>query len=407
MSLKNAIGGIALIAGTAIGAAVLALPVITAHLGFLQTILIYSVCWLFMTFGALYILEVNLLVGYGTNLISMAEKTLGKTGKYFTWIVYLILLYALTAAYLSGVGAWITQGLTQISISATPFQSALIATLLTMIVILLGTAVTDWINRFLMIGLIAAFFTLLCVVFKRVDIALLLKPSAVVDLRPLPLIITAFGSAIVIPTITEYLHGKPKQLLYVVLIGSLIPLLVYITWESAILGTIPMEGENGLLHIQQHGHAATDVTRALRVLLQNKLITQASSFFSIFALITSLLGVCLSLFDFLADGLHLNKTIKTRLLLSLCTFLPPLCFIIFFPYGFTFALSFAGIFVAILLGILPTLMAWQGRYHLKENKPLQVVGGKPMMIITICFFMLIAIIECINQYEALLKVPAS
>ncbi|MGD9590898.1 MAG: amino acid permease [Candidatus Berkiella sp.] len=403
MSLKNAIGGVALLAGTAIGAAVLALPVITAHLGFMQTVLIYVICWVFMTLGALYILEVNLLVGYGTNLISMADKTLGKFGRYFTWIVYLILLYALTAAYLSGLGAWITQGVAQIDIVISTFESAVLATLFTMSVIMLGTAVTDWINRFLMIGLISAFATLLSVIFKHIDPALLLVTPDIIDIRPLPLIITAFGSAIVIPTLTEYLHGKPKQLLYVVIIGSAIPLLAYIIWESAILGIIPLHADKGLLYIQKHGHAATDVTSALKSILNNSLITLASMYFSIFALITSLLGVCLSLFDFLADGLHLPKTTKTRLLLSLITFVPPLCFIIFFPRGFTFALSFAGIFVAILLGILPAVMAWRGRYHLKEEKPIQVFGGKAMILLTIAFFLFIGAIECFNQYEALAK----
>ncbi|MBS0287124.1 MAG: hypothetical protein JSR17_07500 [Proteobacteria bacterium] len=403
MSLKNAIGGVALLAGTAIGAAVLALPVITAHLGFFQTIIIYSLCWVFMTLGALYILEVNLMVGYGANLISMAQKTLGDFGKYFTWVVYLILLYALTAAYLSGVGAWITQGFEHFNLSLSPFYSALLATFLTMIVIFLGTAVTDWINRFLMIGLIGAFITLLTVVIEHIDVSLLFEQTRVFDVRPIPLIITAFGSAIVVPTLTEYLHGKPKQLLFVVLFGSLIPLLVYILWESAILGIIPIHGSPGLLEIQQHGHAATDVTAALNTLLHNTLITRASGYFSIFALITSLLGVCLSLFDFLADGLKVQKTLKTRLGLSLITFVPPLAFIIFFPRGFTFALSFAGIFVAILLGILPAMMAWQGRYHLKDEKPLQIWGGKYMIILSISFFLMVTFIECFNQYELLLK----
>ncbi len=401
MSLKNAIGGVALLAGTAIGAAVLALPVITAHLGFAQTVIIYTTCWLFMTFGALYLLEVNLLVGYGTNLITMAHATLGEFGKYFTWCIYLILLYALTAAYLSGVGAWIVSGIANFNITLSPFGSAIIATLLTMIIILLGTTVTDWVNRFLMIGLISAFVTLLVVVAEHVQLHLLYEQPSIFDLRPIPLIITAFGSAIVIPTITEYLHGKPRQLLGVVLFGSCIPLLVYITWESAILGIIPLSGNPGLLQIQQHGHAATDVTAALKSLLHTPVITQASTYFSIFALVTSLLGVCLSLFDFLADGLHLRKRFRERILLTLITFLPPLCFILFYPRGFTVALSFAGIFVAILLGILPAMMAWQGRYRLKKDKPLQIIGGKAMIILTISFFLFVTLIECYNQFETL------
>jgi len=402
MSLKNAIGGVALIAGTAIGAAVLALPIITAHLGFAQTIAIYCTCWFFMTLGALYLLEANLLVGYGTNLISMAEATLGQFGKYFTWGIYLILLYALTAAYLSGVGAWIQQGFELIHVSLNPFGCASVATFLTMIVIWLGTAVTDWVNRFLVIGLIGAFAILLFIVSEHIQFELLFIQNNTFDLSPIPIIITAFGSAIVIPTLTEYLHGKPKQLLYVVLIGSVIPLLVYIIWEFVILGIIPVSGNPGLLQIQQHGHPVTDVPAALQALLQNRIITKASTYFSIFALITSLLGVCLSLFDFLADGLHLHKTIRSRILLTLITFVPPLCFIIFYPHGFTVALSFAGIFVAILLGILPAVMAWQGRYHLKQEKPLQIIGGKFLIIVTIAFFLFVCAIECFNQYKTFL-----
>lgn len=399
MSLKNAIGGIALIAGTAIGAAVLALPVSTAHLGFIQTTAIYLTCWFFMTMGALYLLEANLFVGYGTNLISMVEKTLGSFGKYFTWVTYLILLYALTAAYLNGAGAWLEQGMGNFGAKFTHFESALIATALTLIVVFLGTAFTDWINRILMIALIGTFVTLLGATYQHVQIDLLFSQMSVLDFRPLPLIITAFGFAIVIPTLTEYLHGKPKQLLWVILIGSAIPLLVYIIWEIAITGIIPMEGDPGLLQIQHHGHPVTDISNALQRLLKNPSITKASSYFSFFALITSLLGVSLSLFDFLSDGLHMIKNkMKGRFVLALIAFVPPLGFILFYPHGFTVALSFAGIFVAILLGILPAMMVWQGRYHLNITSPLQIYGGKIALILTILFFSTVMCIEGYNQW---------
>jgi tyrosine-specific transport protein len=78
----------------------------------------------------------------------------------------------------------------------------------------------------------------------------------------------------------------------------------------------------------------------------------------------------------------------------------PLGFVLFYPHGFTVALSFAGIFVAILLGILPAMMAWQGR-SASLKKPLQIIGGKPMIIITILFFIFVGAIECFKQFEAL------
>lgn len=399
MSLKNAVGGVGLLAGTAIGAAILALPVATTHVGFTYTILLYTACWFFMTLGALYLLEVNLVTGYGSNLLSMAEKTLGSVGKVFTLIVYLILLYALTAAYLSGAGAWIEKLFLHYHNPLHPVHCAVITTFLTIFVIFLGTFVTDWVNRFLMIGLLGAFAVLFFASAHYVQPTLLFSQHFTWDLRPFPLITTAFGSAIMVPTLTDYLHGKAKQLVAVVLIGSAIPLLIYIAWEMCIIGILPSEGPNGLIAIQQSGHPATDVPLALQRELGNPIITTMASYFSIFALITSLLGVTLSLFDFLADGLRIRKNLVGKLKLSAITFLPPLAFVIFYPRGFNITLSFAGLFVALLLGILPIMMVWRSRYVYRFSGPLRIIGGRIMLILGFLFFTGIVAIECFNQYE--------
>lgn len=398
MGTKNSIGAIALLAGTAIGAAILALPVATAHLGLMRTLLVYGVCWFFMTLGALYLLEVNLASGYGSNLISMSEKTLGQAGKYFTWLIYLTLLYALTAAYLQGISLWFTHALNHFELTLSSSQSALLITLFTLMIICLGTTLTDWINRLLMIGLVISFISLIAITLPQTQSSLLLA-NGYFDLKPFALIITAFGSAIVVPTLTDYLHHQPKSLCYVVLIGSAIPLVVYILWEITIIGTIPLLGEPGLLSIQQRDHAVTDITHALQHLLKNAWIIQGACYFSIFALITSLLGVSLALFDFLANGLKLTKNLRTKPILALITFLPPLAIIIFYPQGFMLTLSLAGIFAALLLGLLPALMVWQARYRHHLPRQFEVWGGKFLVLLTMLFFIFIAAIETFYQWH--------
>lgn len=410
MSLKNAVGGIALIAGTAIGGAILALPVATAHLGFLQTVGLYFICWFFMTLSALYLLETNLYVAPGSNLITMAQSTMGRAGKYVTWVVYLILLYSLLAAYLSGSSAWISYGASELNLNISPLVCALTATLGTLLVIFMGTAITDWINRLLMIGLITAFVTLIWTSAPHIETHRLFVQYAPLDFISMPLIITGFGSAIVVPSITAYLHGKPTQLLHVTFIGCLIPFIVYVIWEFAIVGTIPLEGPYGLLQIQQHEvliegdnatlhHLVTDVPLAMQKHLKTTWVTLAATYFSIFALLTSLLGVCLSLFDFLADGLKIKKTHSGKMLLTLFTFIPPLIFVLFYPVGFSVILSFAGFFVAILLGILPGLMVWFGRYRRHYSSTIQIPGGKIFILISFVFYLGIMGIECFNQIQ--------
>ncbi|HKZ00308.1 MAG TPA: aromatic amino acid transport family protein, partial [Rhabdochlamydiaceae bacterium] len=51
------LGGILLVAGTSIGVGMLALPVATAAGGFVPSLLIYLICWIFMMCTGLLILE--------------------------------------------------------------------------------------------------------------------------------------------------------------------------------------------------------------------------------------------------------------------------------------------------------------------------------------------------------------
>ena len=48
------------------------------------------------------------------------------------------------------------------------------------------------------------------------------------------------------------------------------------------------------------------------------------------------------------------------------------------------ALGYGGVFVAILHGILPALMAWRGRPH-HSTSLYQVVGGRLALVLVILF----------------------
>src|SRR3990167_3888929 len=99
------LGGIFLVAGTSVGAGMLALPVVTAAGGFFPALLLYVLCFGFMTSTGLLILEVCLEMPPDTNLVTMASTYLGRFGKVSAWVLYLFLFYCLTVAYLSGGGA--------------------------------------------------------------------------------------------------------------------------------------------------------------------------------------------------------------------------------------------------------------------------------------------------------------
>lgn len=84
-------GGTMLIAGTSIGAAMLAMPILTGLFGFFGTTIILISCWLFMYWTATLILEASLQFDNGTSFITMARGTLGRGGAAITWVVFLLL----------------------------------------------------------------------------------------------------------------------------------------------------------------------------------------------------------------------------------------------------------------------------------------------------------------------------
>ena len=297
IKVNHYIGGILLISGTSIGAGMLALPVMTALMGFLPSLAVFAICWLTMLATAIFYLDVNLAAPGEPNLISMAEKTLGGWGKALSWIVYLLLLYALLAAYIAGSGPLFYEAIYALTGFKLPiWVSPFLLPILFGGFIAYRTEKVDLVNRLLMIGLIVSFGLLISFVPSHIEA----QNLAHVDMTPFvlgfPVAITAFGYHIIIPTLTTYMHHDRKTLKKTIIIGSLIPLVFYIIWQVLVLGAVPVDG---LIDAYKEGALSTaPLTRVVK----SPALSLVAKFFSFFAITTSFLGVAISLRDFLSDG---------------------------------------------------------------------------------------------------------
>ena len=115
ISKGSILGGILLVAGCCVGAGMLGLPVLSAQAGFQPSVVIFFICWLFMLCTGLLWLEVNLWYGEDINIVTMAERSLGRGGKIVSWFVFLFLFYSLMVAYIAASGSLIsdfTRGIT-------------------------------------------------------------------------------------------------------------------------------------------------------------------------------------------------------------------------------------------------------------------------------------------------------
>ena len=382
------IGGVLLVAGTTIGAGMLALPVITSFGGFLPSILIFLVCWCVMLCSAFFFLDVNLSVGGEPNLISMAGKTLGPIGKAVSWVLYLILLYSLLAAYIAASAPLFSKAvfaLCRLEISDNIARFCLPVAFGSFLY--LGTKGVDYINRLLMIGLIISYIFLVGFVPPHIESKLLSHVDFSASLISIPVVLTSFGYHIIIPSLTTYLHHDAKLLRKVIICGSILPILIYLVWQVIVLGVVP---QSFLSSAWLKGESAT---QPLAAVLKNSFIAKGALAFSFFALATSFLGVSLSLSDFLTDGLKIKKSWEGKLLAFVLTFIPPLVFVFSYQRGFYLALQYAGVVVALLLGVFPAIMA----SRLKHIAFYRSVQGRAFLLLVSILCLAVIMIDVLDK----------
>ncbi len=382
------IGGILLIVGTSIGGGMLALPVANAGAGFWQSTLFLLLCWLLMTLGALFILEVNLYLPSGKNMVSMAAATLGGPGLLAAWLSYLFLLYTLLSAYISG-GTDVLGGLLQhLNIYPGTWQLTTLFTLAFGLIVYGGIHQVDMLNRGLMFAKLGVYFILVVLITPSVHIENFQGGNLHYVTSSIMILITSFGFAIIVPNLREYFNDDIKKLKKVVLIGSLIPLLCYVAWDAVIIGSLPSHGKQGLIALMQDPHTTSSLAVMLSKTIHSPLISSLFNFFTSICMLTAFLGVSLCLISFLSDGLNMNQHGMQGLGLFLLTFLPPLLIVLYYPGAYIHALSYAGFFCVILLLLLPALMSFFGRKHF--SPAFVVPGGKAcQLLVIVCSVLLL------------------
>ena len=382
--MKHVLGGTLLVAGTSIGAGMLALPVVTASGGFFPALLVYFLCWLFMTCTGLLFLELCLKLPPDANLVTMATTYLGRPGKIFAWILYLFLFYSLSIAYVSGGG-----GLLQSWLGIDIWMCQLLFVGILGFCVYVGAQMVDRLNLILMAGLIVSYFAFVVFGLPHVNLSHLQTADWNGSLYALPVVFTAFSFQGIIPSLTTYLKRDPRKIRFAIVGGTSIAFCIYVLWEFLILGIVPVES---LLQAKELGQTAV---APLKYHVSAASITSIGQAFAFFAIATSFLGVTLGLLDFLADGLVMPKKGMRKLLLALLTFVPPLIVSLVNPHVFILALVFAGgVGCALLLGFLPTLMAWVARYRGEgHGGPTMLAGGKYLLSILFLFVLFELVME--------------
>jgi tyrosine-specific transport protein len=376
-------GCTALVAGTTVGAGMLALPAVTMAAGLIPSSVMLVGVWLYALATALLIVEVNLqtlcVVGRpGLGLLAMIDCTLGQPLACMAGGAYLFLHYALLVAYVAQGGDVLATALRSHFFPHLPTWVGLV-----IFAIALGGFVlwgrSQWVetlNTILVGMVILSFLGLLLLGSQQTDLTQVTSPHWRLITPAVPVMLVALFYHNVIPVVTTRLEGDRRQIRQAVAVGSAIALLMFLAWNAVILGST--HPDQAMLDPLQILHAPNDsrIGSLMRV-------------FAEVAIATSFIGFIYGLLDLFQD----LWASAPRPIIDALILLPTLALAILNPTIFLTALDAAGTFsITILGGIFPTIMAWKQR-HQNSTMPPLLPGGTVSLLVLLIFSVSVMVIH--------------
>jgi tyrosine-specific transport protein len=378
MTKSKVLGSTLIIAGTTIGAGMLALPLASAGIGFTTSLIIMVALWALMAYTALLMVELHQHADASATLHTLAKQFLGQKGKWVASFSMLFLFYSLCAAYIAGGGAQFGERISQFTgVEISGMTSTVIFTIVVAAVVTIGTGTVDKVNRVLFTIKLIAMAMVLTFLAPNVTESYLLSMPVEQGLvvAAIPVIFTSFGFHGSIPAIVNYLDGNTPSLRKAIIVGSSIPLIIYVFWQIVTLGVVSQDAL-----VDNQGLSGLISTLSTKV--HQSGLGQTIGVFADLALLTSFLGVSLGLFEFLGDSFNKKKAASSRIVVGAITFVPPMGFALFYPQGFIMALGYAAIALAILAIFLPIMMVKKARVAEDTQGGYQVFGGTAGLMIS-------------------------
>ena len=346
---------------------------------------------------------------YRNHFDSMAKRCLGSVGRVVTWIIFLLLLYSAVAAYIAGSASLLSSLVMALWHIVLPsWLMASMAVLLFGGIIFWSTRSVDYAVRLFMSAKGLFLIVMLSLLWPHINMAHLTQANH--GLTPLwwagiPILLVSMTYHIIIPSLTSYLNKDVQKMWWISVCSITIPLVIYGIWITSVLGIVPLLGHHSFLRIAQHHTSVGGLTAAVNYWASNYWVRLSVHGFSNIAMTTSFLGAGLSLFDFLAESFKRPNTRSGRFQTALLTFALPLLFAICYPQGFLYALNYTGFAIAVLVLVLPPLMAYRLRHHLNLPSAYRLPGGDVVLLLILICGIVISVLSLLTSLHVFSLAP--
>ena len=406
MSVKtpSLFGGAMIIAGTVIGAGMLANPTATSGVWFTGSLIVLLYTWFSMLSSGLMILEVNTHYPHGASFDTMVKDLLGPTWNAINGIAVAFVLYLLTYAYIFVGGDLTAKGLGSTFGVKIPLTFGQLAFFLIFATCVWASArLVDRFTSILIGGMVLTFIWVTGGLIADVKLPILFDTQApagtsywIYAATALPVCLTSFGFHGNVSSLFKYFKGDARKVAKSIWAGTLVALVIYVLWQIAIQGNLPRSEFAPV--IATEGKVSV-LIEALSKFTQTGSMDKVLTFFSYMAIATSFLGVTLGLFDYIADIFKWNDSVSGRTKTAALTFLPPLISCLLFPTGFVTAIGYVGLAATIWTGIIPAILLYRSRQKFGTGKNYKIYGGFGLMVWVFLFGVINIAAQVLSQLE--------
>ncbi|MDP2692593.1 MAG: aromatic amino acid transport family protein [bacterium] len=329
--------GVALIVSGTIGAGVLGLPFVIAKVGvLLGTIYIVAIGVLMMGLNLL-LGKVATVTKKEMQLVGLAQKYLGNTGKWFMTLLVYLMLWGVLTVYIIGEG----EVLSALFGGSELFWSIIFFAFAT-ILIYIGMRTIKVVELFLSLGVLGVVLILVLSSAYHIQPMNLVEVNFLNLLLPYGILLFAFHGTTSVPEAYSILINKEKTFKRAIIIAGVISIVVYALFAAVIVGVTGAE-------TSEIATIALGEKLGIKIFLLGNL-------FAVLAMGTSCLMAGLALRDSMKWDFNLSRGVSTLLVSGI-----PFLIFIFGIRGFIEAIDIVGgVFMSVEM-LLILLIYWKAK----------------------------------------------
>ncbi|MEM4263451.1 MAG: aromatic amino acid transport family protein [Candidatus Woesearchaeota archaeon] len=358
--------------GTIIGAGVLGIPYAIAQSGLFIGIIHLLVLGFALLVLHLCVGEITLRTKKLHQLSGYMEKYLGLWGKRFMIFSMIFGIYGAMIAYIIGEG----EIFATILGFGSPLLYALIFFLAVSMILYYGLKATGRFELIITALLVLVVFIIGALSYDKINPAYLTGVNLKQMFFPYGVIFFAFVGTAAVPELREELAKEKQKLKKAIIIGSVIPILIYLLFTLIVLGLIGYDNFSLL------GPNERIATVALSI-FSGKQIAIFANIFAAFAMFTSFIGLGLALKEMYEYDLGMKK-----LWAFFLTITPPLIIAVSGLTSFISVIGFTGAVAGGIDGILIMLAYWKAKKKGERKPEYSLNISKTLTALLIIMFLL-------------------